>query len=231
MSLAVRPGRLRRIVPESWVCRSVDTGVLLTFDDGPDTLQTPAVLERLAAYQVSALFFLVGQRISRVPYLLHRILVEGHELGNHTETHPIFGWSDWSGPHHEIAVCQQRIAAETGVRPEWFRPPLGRLTPGVMSAAAREGLGVMNWSLDSGDWRCRSLEDAQRCTEETLALVRPGDVVLFHDDHRYIGPILDQILPELAHRGWLSRGAIPTRASSGSSSRVWARLVGAAPRA
>ena len=55
----------------------------------------------------------------------------------------------------------------------------------------------MNWSLDSGDWRCRSEEDAATCAAEVLKLVRPGDVLLFHDDHRWICPILDVVLPGL----------------------------------
>jgi hypothetical protein len=58
----------------------------------------------------------------------------------------------------------------------------------------------MNWSLDSGDWRCRSAADAAACARQVLHRVRPGDVVLLHDNHRWIGPILDVVLPGLACR-------------------------------
>jgi hypothetical protein len=61
-------------------------------------------------------------------------------------------------------------------------------------------LRIVNWSLDSGDWRCRSAADAAECAREVLGLVRPGDVILFHDDHRWIGPILDAVLPGLLKR-------------------------------
>ena len=77
-----------------------------------------------------------------------------------------------------------------------FRPPLGRLTPGLWFAASRLNLKCVNRSPDSGD--CRSEADALLRAIKVLELVRPGDIVLFHDDHRRIGPILGAVLPALA---------------------------------
>lgn len=167
--------------------------ILLTFDDGPHPEHTPAVLDRLAAHGVSAAFFLVGSRIEAAPHLPGRIASAGHVVGNHTFTHRRFGWWERSGPLADVGRCQAVLPGA-----KWFRPPFGRLTPGLWLAARRHGLRVVNWSLDSNDWRCRSESDAAACAAEVLAAVRPGDVILFHDDHPWIGPILDAVLPALA---------------------------------
>ncbi len=166
--------------------------VLLTFDDGPHPEHTPAVLDRLAAVGMTAAFFLVGNRITD-PELVERIASAGHALGNHTFTHAAGRWRDIVLSFADVRKCQAVVPGAM-----LFRPPLGRLTPGLWLAARRLKLRCVNWSLDSGDWRCRSEADARQCAKEVLELVRPGDIVLFHDDHRWIVPILDVVLPALA---------------------------------
>ena len=170
--------------------RCAGSEVLLTFDDGPHPEHTPAVLDRLAAFGVTAAFFLVGNRISD-PAIVDRIGGAGHALGNHTFAHATPRWRDLGSS--DVRRCQDAVPGAT-----LFRPPLGRLTPGLWLAARRLKLQCVNWSLDSGDWRCRSEADAMLCAKELLELVRPGDIVLFHDDHCWIGPILDVVLPALA---------------------------------
>jgi peptidoglycan/xylan/chitin deacetylase (PgdA/CDA1 family) len=171
--------------------RCAGSDLLLTFDDGPHPEHTPAVLDRLAAHGVRAAFFLVGNRISD-PALVQRIAGAGHLLGNHTFAHALPRWWNRAAPLADVRACQEVVPGAT-----LFRPPLGRLTPGLWLAARRLGLECVNWSLDSGDWRCRTAADAVRCAKEVLELVRPGDIILFHDDHRWIGPILDVVLPAL----------------------------------
>ena len=205
LEFAVRPGRLARAVP-GWVMgrRAADPGrVLLTFDDGPHPAHTPAVLDRLARLDIRAIFFLPGRRVRRAPALPARIRAAGHALGNHTFHHarlPLFGFARaW----REVGGCQRLVAGRAGAAPEWFRPPFGRLTPGLLAAAWWHRLAVLGWSLDANDWRCRSAADAARCGAAVAAAARPGDVILFHDDHEWIGPILDVVLPALAARGLL----------------------------
>jgi peptidoglycan/xylan/chitin deacetylase (PgdA/CDA1 family) len=169
--------------------------VLLTFDDGPHPEYTPAVLDRLAAHGISAAFFLVGSRITAASHLPQRIASAGHVVGNHTFSHRRFGWCERSGPLADVTRCQALLPGAT-----WFRPPLGRLTPGVWLAARRHGLRIMNWSLDSNDWRCRSESDARTCAVEVLESVRPGDIILFHDDRPWTCAILDMVLPGLRER-------------------------------
>jgi peptidoglycan/xylan/chitin deacetylase (PgdA/CDA1 family) len=160
--------------------------VLLTFDDGPHPQHTPFVLDRLAAFDLTAAFFLVGMRITD-PSLVHRIAEAGHLLGNHTFSHSDPRW--WTFAEDEVRRCQSLVPGAT-----LFRPPMGRLTPGLWLAARRCGLRCVTWSLDSGDWRCRNAEDATECATQVAEAIRPGDVVLFHDHHRWIEPILDVVL-------------------------------------
>lgn len=175
--------------------RCAGSQILLTFDDGPHPEHTPAVLDRLARFGTRAAFFLVGSRIAD-PTLVQRIAGAGHALGNHTFAHAVPRWHERTAPLADARRCQELIPTAT-----LLRPPLGKLTPGLWLAARRLGLACVHWTLDSGDWRCRGETDAEQCAREVLERVRPGDIVLFHDDHRWIVPILEVVLPELAARG------------------------------
>ena len=185
--------------PKGWrLWRHRGPGVRLTFDDGPHPAHTPAVLDRLARYGVSATFYLVGRRVADAPAVPRMIVDAGHAVGNHTFWHGP-GGSAW----RDIGDCQRAVRDACGVAPAVFRPPLGRLRPPQLLAAAGHRLGLRLWSLDSHDWRCRGEADADRCAAAVLAAVRPGDVLLFHDDHRQAGRVLDAVLPGLAGRGLL----------------------------
>jgi peptidoglycan/xylan/chitin deacetylase (PgdA/CDA1 family) len=168
--------------------------VLLTFDDGPHPIYTPAVLDRFAAVGARGAFFLVGKRVTD-PALVQRIADDGHLLGNHTFEHAVPRWCAGGAARLDMRKCLAVVPSAT-----LFRPPYGRLTPGLWLEARRLGLECTGWSLDSGDWRCRSDADAADCAREVLARVRPGDIVLFHDDHHRVLPILDAVLPVLAAR-------------------------------
>jgi len=168
--------------------------VLLTFDDGPHPEHTPAVLHRLAAFSARSAFFLVGKRITDLG-IVQRIAAPGHVLGNHTFAKAVPRVREVRSALADVRRCQELVPGAT-----LFRPPLGRLTPGLWLAAQRSKLRCVGWALDSGDWRCRSAADALQCAREVLELLRAGDIVLFHDDHRWIGPILDVVLPALAAR-------------------------------
>ncbi len=199
MRFAARPGPLRRLLPE-WLVRRHAAGgrVELTFDDGPDPAHTPAILDRLHASGVTATFFVLGPRVVRYPDIVARIVAEGHAVGNHTTTHPAWGLrTSVASVTRELCGCQDAVRGVTGVSPRLVRPPLGRVPPGFLLAARRLSLEVVNWSLDSGDWRCRSDHDAEVCAGETLRRLRPGDVVLLHDGPAALA-VLDQLLPVLA---------------------------------
>jgi len=181
-----------------------ESRVELTFDDGPSPNFTPLVLDRLAKFGISATFFVVGRFVLQHRSTLRQIHAAGHRIGNHSLTHPRFGFLSYRAVRDEIRFCQHAVEDCIGVTPTEFRPPLGRVTPGVILAARSAGVQLVNWSVDTNDWRCRDEADAARCAEETAALARPRDVILLHDNHRRIAKVLDELLPRLAARGLLS---------------------------
>jgi peptidoglycan/xylan/chitin deacetylase (PgdA/CDA1 family) len=194
---AVRPHHLKRfLLPPG---PAAEPGrIRLTFDDGPHPTVTPAVLDRLASYHHAAAFFLVGSRVAAAPDLPAAIRAAGHVVGNHTFTHRRLPWGDTAAARIELTRCQEVVPQATH-----FRPPFGRLTPGLWRAARRLGLTPAGWSLDAHDWRCRTLADTVACARRLLAAVRPGDVILLHDDRPTVLPLLDVLLPGLRERGLL----------------------------
>ncbi|MEO2088028.1 MAG: polysaccharide deacetylase family protein [Gemmataceae bacterium] len=188
--------------------RRAGRGVRLTFDDGPHPAHTPAVLDRMDRFDVRATFFVLGNRVPAAAEVVRRIHSTGHAVGNHTFTHPRPRWFGFAEAFEELSGCQRAVNAVTGVEPTLFRPPLGRWTLPLWWACRQLGLTPMGWSLDSGDWRVRSDADAEQCAAEVLAAVRPGDVILLHDYHPWIAPILDVLLPDLAARGLLQPGRV-----------------------
>jgi peptidoglycan/xylan/chitin deacetylase (PgdA/CDA1 family) len=197
---ARRPARIMRALHGPFVIsRSARAPfVSLTFDDGPHPAHTPAVLDRLRRCGATATFYLIGERIAAAPHLPGLIAADGHALGNHTFSHPRFSALACTEPLRELTRCQDVVP-----RAATFRPPFGRLTPGVLLAARRLGLPVVLWSIDSGDWQCLCTDDAVACAQQVLELVRPGDIVLLHDDRPWIEQILDILLPGLVSRGLL----------------------------
>lgn len=173
--------------------------VRLTFDDGPHPEFTPAVLDRLAGYGHAAAFFLVGSRVAAAPRVPAAVRAAGHVVGNHTFSHHRPRWRDTAVSLAELERCQELVPHATH-----FRPPFGRLTPGLWRAARRLGLTPAGWTLDANDWRCRTADDAKACARRLLVAARPGDVILLHDDHPGVLPLLDELLPGLRERGLLA---------------------------
>lgn len=175
--------------------------VLLTFDDGPHPTVTRGVLERLARFQAKAIFFVVGNRIPLAADALREILDEGHQIGNHTFTHPLDRKLRGKDYIDDVARCQAVIESVTNGRSCFFRPALG-LTVSALVAAYANQLKTVLWSLDSRDWELRSVADAQDRARVLGAEVRAGHIILFHDDNPCVLDILDVLLPELVDQGF-----------------------------
>ena len=154
---------------------------LMTFDDGPDPESTPELLDLLDARGVKAVFFLIGEHARRHPELAREIARRGHEIGNHTLTHPQATF--WcAGPQRtarEIQNCQKLLAEITGTAPRYFRAPVGHRNLFTHPVAAACGLRVVGWSLRGYDADAR-VPTAQVIARITLKL-RPRDIVLLHD--------------------------------------------------
>src|SRR5207244_4280433 len=133
----------------------IDTGsVALTFDDGP-TGDTERILDRLAAADVRAAFFMIGRQVERHPQIARRVVAEGHEVGNHSYSHPIYLYRSARETAGQLERTQEIIAATTGVRPRWSRPPCGVRTTAYFKACRALGLDTVQWTVTGYDWKPR----------------------------------------------------------------------------
>ena len=152
--------------------------IALTFDDGPTPGGTDAILDILQSAGVVATFFVIGQNVERHPELLRRIHEAGHAIGNHTWHHDHHGWLGsrryWE---EEIGRTDEVIEKTIGVRPTFFRPPVGIKTFLTLAAAQRMGHTTVNWSLRGRDGVAT---DAKNILDR-LSNVDRGDIVLLHD--------------------------------------------------
>jgi len=162
------------------VCRGLrNVGcVSLSFDDGPDNVTTPLVLEILKSYQVPATFFVTGKNARSHPDLIAGILEQGHTIGNHTYSHdPLIMLKSSQRLKEEISKTQRVLGAH-GIRPLVFRPPAGITNPKLGPVLAELGLNAVNFS-------CRAMDKGNRrifgIASKILGRVRPGDIILLHD--------------------------------------------------
>jgi len=174
--------------------------VALSFDDGPDPEVTPAVLDALAKHGARATFFTIGRSLESHPQLGRRLLLEGHELGNHTMHHLDIAAMEASGAYAEIAGCAQRLRALTGSAGRWFRPSQTRYsTPLIEREARKAGYQTcVSYDVDSLDY---TDPGPDAIVSTVLGSTRPGSIVSLHLGHSGTVIALPAILRGLASRG------------------------------
>jgi hypothetical protein len=186
------------------VYRTTDfSGILVTIDDGPDPEDTPVLLDLLDLYQTKAIFFMIGEKVRAHPELAREVVKRGHEIGNHTMTHPQASF--WcAGPwrtRREIRECQQVVKDATGITPRWFRAPVGHRNLFTHPVARALGLRVMAWNRRGYD----AVEtDATKVLARILPDLGAGDIVLLHEATPIAGNVLAGVLAA-AKRGIPSR--------------------------
>lgn len=153
--------------------------VALTFDDGPDAENTPALLALLAVQKISATFFCIGNRVARQPELVKRIVAAGHAVENHTFQHsPQTNVFSIVRLREELTLAQNEIQRATGRAPEFFRPPAGLTNPRIFRVAGELGLTVAGYTARGLDRR----DDApEKIAGRLLRKLQPGAVFLLHD--------------------------------------------------
>jgi peptidoglycan-N-acetylglucosamine deacetylase len=177
------------------------SSVALTFDDGPNPMTTPGLLDLLDRHQVKATFFLIGSWVQGAREVAREIAERGHCVGNHTHTHPRLTFCGKWRTRVELNRCDEAIEAATGKKPRWMRPPFGFRNP-MLDGIVRErgGAGVVMWSKWASDWKPQPPSDVI----SSLARVQGGDIVLLHDgDHRRFKGDRQHTVDAVAH--WLPR--------------------------
>lgn len=148
----------------------------LTFDDGPGA-GSARILRILAEYGVPATFFQCGKHVQRAPELSHWIRASGHEIGNHSHTHPNFALHPPSFIEGEFRLAQQAIAEASGSAPVLMRAPYGVRWFGFRAMQERLGLTGVMWSILGCDWRL----PAEAIADRVVSGARDGAIVCLHD--------------------------------------------------
>lgn len=206
-----RPRKLRllRWLPNSLVTTAgsrASRRLYLTFDDGPHAEHTPPLLDLLAQHGAKASFFLVGKQIEANPELARRIAREGHTLGNHSFTHPRFDKLSLRDQLDEIDRTDALLKGVDGHARHSFRPPRGVMPPRMLVNFFRRRRHAAYWSYDSLDY-------TRRPAAELVAIIRrypvkPGDIMLMHDDSTLSLEMLALLIPEWKAMGF-SLEALP----------------------
>jgi cellulose synthase/poly-beta-1,6-N-acetylglucosamine synthase-like glycosyltransferase/peptidoglycan/xylan/chitin deacetylase (PgdA/CDA1 family)/spore germination protein YaaH len=185
--------------------------VALTFDDGPDPRYTPQILDALREAGVPATFFIVGANGELNPELLRREVAEGHEIGNHTFTHPNISTISPTQFQLELSATQHLLASAVGRHSLLFRPPyavdaepetIDQIRP--IELAATQGYVVVGMQIDPGDWERPGVDEIVRRTVEE-AERGEGNMILLHDsggDRSQTVQAIPQIVAALRARGF-----------------------------
>src|SRR5947199_6796404 len=155
--------------------------IAMTFDDGPSATLTPKLLDILAAHHIKVTFFVLGEMVAEHPEILARAAREGHEIANHSWSHPNLGKMSQEGVRSQLQRTDDEIKSTTGKRPTLFRPPYGSITEREKRWIHDEfGYDIILWDVDPLDWkRPGPAVVRNRILKET----RPGSIVLSHDIH------------------------------------------------
>ncbi|HWQ55178.1 MAG TPA: polysaccharide deacetylase family protein [Bryobacteraceae bacterium] len=205
MAWAVRGRSSAVFGPSAWRGDPGRRAIALTFDDGPSEA-TPYLLDVLAREGVPATFFQVGANVERLPGVAREVREAGHEIGNHSHTHPYFHFKSAAFMEADLARAQQAIAGATGAEPRLMRAPYGVRWPGIGRAQRRlQLLGIM-WTVIGYDWKLSAHHIARRVAGK----VRNGAIVCLHDGReltpdppaRQTVEAVSRLIPVLRDRGF-----------------------------
>ncbi|MGI8820885.1 MAG: polysaccharide deacetylase family protein [Chthoniobacterales bacterium] len=181
--------------------------VWLTLDDGPSPAHTLQLLDLLERFDARATFFVIGRQAEKHPHLITEILARGHQLANHTSTHPVASF--WCAGPRMVAREIDQGAAPLRATPErpvrYFRAPAGLKSPFLHPALERRGLRLIGWTVRGLD---TALSDAVRVAARIEQQARPGAIILLHEARRvenaptFSPRCLELTLQRLTERGY-----------------------------
>ena len=172
--------------------------IALTFDDGPGPY-TAHLLDILDQYGAKATFFLIGSKVSGQASVVRSIQERGHQLGNHSWSHPELPKLSVDQIAGEIDRTNEAIRQATGVKPSILRPPYGAVNGVVLEQLRLRNMSSILWSVDTRDWADRN---SQIVCSRAVAGARPGAVILMHDIHQASVNAVPCILSSLKQQGY-----------------------------
>jgi len=184
------------------ICKAQTTKkvIALSFDDGPDTTNTPKLLQILQQEGVKAAFFCIGNRVAGNEGILKQVSAEGHIIGNHSFSHHF--WFDMFTAKQMLAdmdLAGQTIFDASGLRPKLFRPPYGVMNPNLKKAILAGGYTPIGWNIRSMD---TVIKDPQKLLDKVTNKLKPGAVILFHDTSHTTLAILPAFIQRIKAKGY-----------------------------
>jgi peptidoglycan-N-acetylglucosamine deacetylase len=172
--------------------------VTITIDDGPYETTSAEILDAFAEAGRPAAFFVVGEHVQKRPELIRRMIDEGHEVGNHTMTHPRL--DELADPIKEVILCEEAVRDATGRDMTFFRPPGMRSTQVILRELKGRGYVTVDWNIAARDFTgmtplgFQTLPSPDEITAEVLSKARNGTIILLHDT-----PATAQAMPAILH--------------------------------
>lgn len=170
--------------------------VALTYDDGPDPVYSPQLLEVLRGEDVKAAFFLLGEKIQGQEGIVRQMYADGHTIGNHTYSHVDLKTLSTQDAMAQLADTNEAIRGCIGEYPEFFRPPFGSIRKEM---DRRIPMVQVSWNIDPKDWEC---QDTGLIIDRVMKNVKENGIILLHDGY---GPTVEatkQIIPLLREMGY-----------------------------
>ena len=174
--------------------------IAMTFDDGPSATLTPKLLDLLATHHIKATFFVIGENVAEHPEIVARAAREGHEIANHSWSHPNLGKMSDDSVRRQLQQTDDAIKNATGKRPTLMRPPYGSITAREKRWIHDEfAYDIILWDVDPYDWKRPGPAVVRaRILKET----RPGSIVLSHDIHPGTIEAMPSTFDELEAKGF-----------------------------
>lgn len=174
--------------------------VAMTFDDGPHSSNTPRLLDILRQRNIKATFYVIGKNVDMYPHLTRRIVAEGHEIGNHTYTHPNLKKLSAAQVRNEMTKTRAAIVRATGVQPRTMRPPYGALFQAQRVRIMEEfGYPTIMWAVDPKDWQRPGVSVVR---DRILSDTTNGSIILAHDLHAPTIDAMPSTLDGLLKKGY-----------------------------
>ncbi|HOL17145.1 MAG TPA: polysaccharide deacetylase family protein [Bacillota bacterium] len=199
------PGRLaavfnqsERLVPIYYV-DTTEKKVAVSFDASWGAERTQQILDTLKQYEIKTTFFLTGFWVEDYPEYVKLIVEEGHELGNHTFSHPHMNSLTPGQIREELEKLEQMLMEVAGVKPSLFRPPFGEYNNEVIRIASEMGYKSIQWSIDSLDWQNISKEEM---INRVTSRAHKGAIILFHNNGLHTADALPEIIEYFQKNGY-----------------------------
>lgn len=173
--------------------------ISISFDAAWGNEDTQQLIDILDCYDVKATFFVVGEWVDKYPESVKALHDAGHEVMNHSDTHPHMSQLSTEAIQADVAACNEKIEAITGVCPTLIRCPYGEYDDHVITAIRSMGMEPIQWDVDSLDWKELSASEIQ---QRVLSKVQPGSIVLFHNAALHTPEALPGILECLLQEGY-----------------------------